>query len=124
MKLKHITLFVILFVIISCTQASKTELLCEAKWELTSLKNGETEIPVPSGKKAWMQFFKDGKHKTYIGGNSDEGTWSLTKNEDSLLVASEKEKISAHIDLLTSEKLHLSYQMDGSKFTMTLKKEE
>lgn len=124
MKLKLITLSFLFLFLVPPFQDSKTDLLCNKKWNVQFLKNGQTKMDV-SSRNLWMQFYKDGKHVVGSDELEEIGTWKFSKNKDSLLIVTEAGNDKAlRLDTLTSEKLHFFVSDKKQQFTMMLHAEK
>jgi hypothetical protein len=92
MKLKLFTLSLLLLFLYPLVQDTKTELLCDKKWELQFIEVDELKVPVDVDQnlQMWMLFEKGGVQKTNTTQGLIEGKWEFTKEKDALLITNVK----------------------------------
>jgi len=124
MKLKAFSLSLVLFTFTSFLQITKTDLICDKKWDVKFLKSGDLEMPVPPEKDIWMKFYQDGRHDANNEAGIEKGTWAFTKNKDSIVFIDPKQaKRVVSLDSLSSDVLYLTFVDNGRKITIVMKGE-
>jgi hypothetical protein len=93
MKLKVLLLSLVLFSFTLSDQDSKTDLLCDKKWELQFVELNELKVPTNGNKdlELWMLFEKNGILKTKTTKGVVEGSWKFTMKKDSIFITNERD---------------------------------
>lgn len=118
LKIKLLSLSIILFTFFGSIQETKKEMLCDKTWELKFIQVGESKMPIPSDDqyKMWMRFTYDGVHKVNTNQGVKEGKWEFSKTKDSLMITNYAGSVkSLKIDSISPKELVLTTtEMAGS----------